>query len=214
MPLSPGDILNTRYRIERLLGQGGFGAVYEAWDLQMEGACAIKENLDTSQASQSQFAREAKILYKLRHPNLPRVFDHFTIPNQGQYLVMDYIEGDDLREKLEKAGGSLPTYQVLTWLSQVCDAVIYLHSQNPPVIHRDIKPANIRITLEGQAVLVDFGLAKLFNPSAQTTTGARGVSPERRDDAAFRPHRKTGRPDENAGRGNSGGRRDQDPCQG
>ena len=177
MPLSPGQILNQRYRIVKLLGQGGFGAVYRSWDIQMEGACAVKENLDTSPSAQRQFEREAKLLYKLRHPNLPRVFDHFVIENQGQYLVMDYIEGKDLEAMLASADGPLPQNQVLDWIGQVSSALTYLHSQEPPIIHRDIKPANIRIMPDGQAVLVDFGIAKASDPNMQTTTGARALTP-------------------------------------
>jgi serine/threonine protein kinase len=90
---------------------------------------------------------------------------------------MDYVEGEDLQSMLERTGGPLPTQQVLSWIGQVCDALSYLHSQNPPIIHRDIKPANIRITPGGQAMLVDFGIAKIFDPHLKTTTGARAVTP-------------------------------------
>jgi serine/threonine-protein kinase len=176
MALQPGVILNGRYRIVELLGQGGFGAVYRAWDLQMEGACAVKENLELSPAAQQQFEREAKLLYKLRHPSLPRVFDHFLAPGQGQYLVMDYIEGEDLQDALERRSGPLPVLDVLKWIEQVCDALAYLHSQTPPIIHRDIKPANIRITPLGQAMLVDFGIAKIYDAARKTTVGARAIT--------------------------------------
>ena len=176
MPLSQGQVLNNRYRIVRLLGQGGFGAVYKAWDLQMAGACALKENLETSPEAQEQFVREAQLLYKLKHPNLPRALDHFTIAGQGQYLVMDYIEGENLKD-IVGLKGALPLDQALEWIGQICDALTYLHSRQPPVIHRDIKPANIKITPEGNAVLVDFGIAKLYDPAAGTRTGARAYTP-------------------------------------
>jgi len=177
MPLSAGQILNNRYRIVKLLGQGGFGAVYRAWDMNLDVPCAVKENLEVSQTAQTQFRREASLLATLNHPNLPRVTDHFFIPNQGQYLVMDFIEGDDLKTMLEKAGGPLPEGQVLPWIAQVCDALTYLHNQQPPVIHRDIKPANIRITSKGRAVLVDFGIAKIYDANLATTQGARAITP-------------------------------------
>jgi Tol biopolymer transport system component len=177
MPFSTGQVLNNRYRIVKLLGQGGFGAVYRAWDMNLDVPCAVKENLELSQAAQTQFKKEATLLATLSHPNLPRVTNHFIIPNQGQYLVMDFIEGDDLKTMLENAGGPLPEGQVLPWIGQVCDALEYLHSQQPPVIHRDIKPANIRITSTGRAVLVDFGIAKQYNPNMATTQGARAVTP-------------------------------------
>jgi serine/threonine protein kinase len=118
MPLSPGQILNNRYRIVKLLGQGGMGAVYRAWDMNLDIAVAIKENLDTSPEAQRQFHREARILAHLSHPSLPRVGDHFFIPRQGQYLVMDFIEGEDLGTTLEKTGGPLPAAQVWSGLDR------------------------------------------------------------------------------------------------
>jgi branched-chain amino acid transport system substrate-binding protein len=175
--LNTGEMLNNRYRIVKLLGHGGFGAVYRAWDVNLSGPCAIKENFETSPAAQSQFAREASILYNLRHPNLPKVTDHFSIPGQGQYLVMEFIEGQNLQEMIDQAGGPLPEAQALSWIFQVCDAVNYLHHRTPPIIHRDIKPANVRITPEGVAYLVDFGIAKLYDPDRRTTLGARAVTP-------------------------------------
>ncbi len=176
MPLSLGQILNNRYRIVKLLGQGGMGAVYRAWDINLNMAIAIKENLDVSSEAQRQFQREAQILAHLSHPNLPRVGDHFLIPGQGQYLVMDFVEGEDLASMLIRTSGPLPEAQVLPWITQVCQALTYLHSQNPPIIHRDIKPANIKVTPQGKAMLVDFGIAKVFNSSMKTTMGARAVT--------------------------------------
>jgi len=177
MSLETGQLLNNRYRIVKILGQGGFGAVYRAWDVNLKGPCAIKENFDASEAAQNQFAREASILYNLRHPNLPKVTDHFSISEQGQYLVMEFIEGEDLQQKIDRVGGPLPEEQVLPWVIQVCYALEYLHSRNPPIIHRDIKPANIRITPEDSVYLVDFGIAKLYDPDRKTTLGARAVTP-------------------------------------
>jgi serine/threonine protein kinase len=181
MPFSTGQILNNRYRIVKLLGQGGFGAVYRAWDLQLEGVCALKENLDATPEAQRQFEREARLLFGLRHLGLARVSDYFFIPGQGQYLVMEYIEGDDLETRLSQARigavQSLSEKEVLPWLIQTCDALTYLHTRTSPVIHRDIKPANIKITPEGQAVLVDFGIAKIFDPHLKTHTGARAATP-------------------------------------
>ena len=177
MPLIPGQLLNNRYRIVKLLGQGGFGAVYKAWDINLNGTVALKENFDISPAAQSQFAREASLLFNLRHPNLPRVSDHFSLPGQGQFLVMDYIEGEDLEEIYQKNGGSLPEGRVVAWVLQVLDALAYLHSRQPPVIHRDLKPANIKIMPDGSALLVDFGIAKVYDPNLKTTLGARAVTP-------------------------------------
>lgn len=176
MTLSPGHILNSRYHIESLLGQGGFGAVYKARDANLDKLVAVKENLDTSQEAQRQFLREATVLANLSHPNLPRVTDHFIIPDQGQYLVMDFIEGDDLQRTVEKDGAIDPP-RAAHYISQVMDALIYLHGRTPPVLHRDIKPANIKITPEGKAVLVDFGLVKLYDSHTKTTMGARAITP-------------------------------------
>lgn len=182
MTLAPGTILNNDYRIEKLLGEGGFGAVYRAWDLRFELHCAIKENKQTSPEGERQFLREAQLLRKLRHPNLPQVTDYFILPSPDgsggtAYLVMDYIEGEDLEQKLVRSGKPLDVNQALAWIGQICDALTYLHSQNPPVIHRDIKPGNIRITPDGRAFLVDFGLAKYYAPQSTTTVGAKAVTP-------------------------------------
>lgn len=184
MSLEVGYIIQQRYRIISSLGQGGFGAVYRAWDLNLSRPCAIKENLASATSeptpAQRQFAREASLLAGLRHPNLPRVTDHFILPGQGQYLVMDFIDGQDLENMLIQHGGPLPVAPLLEWIGQVCDALQYLHTQDPPIIHRDVKPANIRITPlphgASKAVLVDFGIARRLDPQARTTQGARAVT--------------------------------------
>ncbi len=177
MALSTGQVLNNRYRIDSLMGEGGFGAVYKAWDTKLNGPCALKENFDTSPQAEKQFAREASMLFNLRHPSLPMVFDYFSVPGQGLYLVMVYVDGEDLQQVLNKRQGPLAEEVVLPWIKQVCDALSYLHQQEPPIIHRDIKPANIKITPQGQAVLVDFGIAKVYDPKLKTTIGARAVTP-------------------------------------
>lgn len=177
MPLAPAAVLNNRYRIVKLLGKGGFGAVYRAWDLHLNKACAVKENLDTTPEAQKQFTREAEILANLHHQNLPRVTDHFLNPGQGQYLVMDYIEGEDLETTLRLSGGTISETRLLPIIEQVNDALSYLHAQNPPIIHRDIKPLNIIITPTGNAVLVDFGIAKIYDSQLSTTLGARAYTP-------------------------------------
>ncbi|MCZ7552621.1 MAG: hypothetical protein B6D39_11920 [Anaerolineae bacterium UTCFX2] len=169
-------VLQSRYEIEETLGQGGFGSVYRATDLNLNRTCAIKENLATSAESQRQFMREARVLANLSYPNLPRVTDHFIVPEQGQYLVMDFVEGQDL-EKILETREIVPADEALEWMIQVAGALEYLHNQDPPVLHRDIKPANIRITPKGKAMLVDFGLVKVFDEHLKTTVGARAVTP-------------------------------------
>jgi Tol biopolymer transport system component len=176
MPLKPGFILRNRYRIDSVLGQGGMGAVYKAVDVNLGVTVAVKENLFTTEEFARQFRREATILASLRHPNLPRVTDHFVIEGEGQYLVMDFVQGDDLRQKLER-GGPVREDEALPWFLDAADALAYLHSRTPPVLHRDVKPGNIKITPEGRAVLVDFGLAKVVDEDSATTTGAKAMTP-------------------------------------
>ena len=177
MTLNVGTTLNNRYRIVKLVGQGGFGAVYRAWDVNLKVPVALKENADTGPDAQRQFEREAHLLANLRHANLPRVSDHFVLPGQGQYLVMDFVEGKSLSDLLAERGGPLGEAEALPWIRQVADALEYLHTRTPPVIHRDIKPDNIIIGPDGRAMLVDFGISKEFAPGKGTTVGARAITP-------------------------------------
>ncbi len=176
MPLKLGDILNERYRIENVLGQGGMGAVYRALDVNLGVPVAVKENLFITEEYARQFRREANILATLRHPHLPRVTDHFVLEEEGQYLVMDYVEGEDLRERLER-DDIISEDEALPWFLEICDALAYLHTRTPAILHRDIKPGNIKITPEGKAILVDFGLAKVADNDGSTTTGAKAMTP-------------------------------------
>ena len=148
------------------------GAVYQAEDMRLTGRlCAVKEILPDLGASpvdlaqmQEQFYREASVLARLDHPSLPKVSDYFT-ENGRELLVMDYVPGHNLKELVDEAkrnGEFLPEDQVLDWAVQICDALAYLHSQEPPVLHRDIKPSNIKLTPRGTIKLVDFGLVKVL----------------------------------------------------
>jgi hypothetical protein len=174
--LASGQIIHNRYRIARLVGQGGFGAVYRAWDMALEQPVALKENTSGGGDTQRQFEREAKLLAGLRHPNLPRVIDHFIIPGQGQYLVMDFVEGKSLGALLRERNLPFEEADAVKWVRQVSEALTYLHTRTPPIIHRDIKPDNIILTNDGQAMLVDFGISKIFDESKGTTTGAQAVT--------------------------------------
>ena len=176
MTLASGQVIHNRYRIARLVGQGGFGAVYRAWDMALEQPVALKENTGNGGDTQRQFEREAKLLAGLRHSNLPRVIDHFIIPGQGQYLVMDFVEGKSLGALLRERNLPFEEADAVKWVGQVSEALTYLHTRTPPIIHRDIKPDNIILTNDGRAMLVDFGISKIFDESKGTTTGAQAVT--------------------------------------
>ncbi|MBN1976260.1 MAG: serine/threonine protein kinase [Anaerolineae bacterium] len=179
MTLDTGQVVDNRYRIVKLRGQGGMGAVYRAWDMRLNRAIALKEmipqlGLDASMLGdlREQFRQEAQVLATLVHPNLVRVTDYFSWDG-NEYLVMDFVEGEDLAGRIAREGAQ-GEGRVLGWAGQLLDALAYCHKQG--VIHRDIKPQNIIITPEGQAVLVDFGLVKLWDPSdPQTRTVMRGA---------------------------------------
>lgn len=157
--LAPETVLQSRYRIIRLLGQGGMGAVYEALDERLDTTVALKETFFADERLRKQFEREARLLARMHHPALPRVSDHFA-EGDGQFLVMQFIPGDDLSQMMARKQGPFPPDQVLTWGDQLLDALDYLHTQDPQIIHRDIKPQNLKLTSRGQIILLDFGLAK------------------------------------------------------
>ena len=170
--LTPDTILQARYRIIRQLGQGGMGAVYEAIDQRLDTTVALKETLFSEERLRKQFEREARLLARLHHPALPRVSDHFS-EGDGQFLIMQFIPGDDLSEMMARKRGPFPGDQVLTWADQLLDALDYLHTQDPQIVHRDIKPQNLKLTSRGQIILLDFGLAKgQAGDISRVTTGA------------------------------------------
>src|SRR5918911_4837530 len=157
--IAPDTLLQNRYLVVSQIGQGGMGAVYIATDQRFGSTVALKETFFDDPSLRKAFEREARLLNHLRHPALPRVSDHF-MEEEGQFLVMEYIAGDDLAEKLKERGGAFPLSEVLNWADQLLDALDYLHTQEPTVIHRDIKPQNLKLTARDQVVLLDFGLAK------------------------------------------------------
>ena len=174
--LERGALLHKRYRIVDILGQGGMGSVYRAIDENLGVDVAVKENLFTTDEYARQFRLEAVLLANLRHPNLPRVTDHFVVGEQGQYLVMDFIEGEDLRQRMERTG-TISEQEAILIGAAMCDALQFLHTRKPAIIHRDVKPGNVRIAPDGHVYLVDFGLAKLVKGGQATTTGARAMTP-------------------------------------
>ena len=160
--ITNGTLLQERYRIIRLLARGGMGAVYEAEAVHLGNApVAVKQTFYNEQQRtlREQFEREAATIARLRHPALPRVSDHF-VEGGGQFLVMEFIPGDDLFTLLKRRGRPFDCIQVIAWAETLLDALDYIHTQRPPVIHRDIKPQNLKLTPRGELFLIDFGLAK------------------------------------------------------
>lgn len=183
-PLKGGDILRGRYRIRERIGQGGMGSIYLADDTRLKGReCALKEvEYDRAlperirEEAREQFLREATVLARLDHPNLPKVSDFFS-NGPRDYLVMDYVPGNDLRHMMLDAKHKhnfLPEKEVLAWADQIASALTYLHSQEPPIVHRDIKPSNLKLMPYGLIKLVDFGLVKILAPEEVTITIIQG----------------------------------------
>src|SRR5262245_32613482 len=179
--LAPNTLLQDRYLVMRLLGQGGMGAVYQATDRKFGNAVALKETFYNDLQLRKAFSHEARLLNRLRHAALPVVTDYFAI-GERQFLVMQYIPGKDLEQLLadRKAQGQglFTSSQVLRWADQLLDALEYLHSQKPPIIHRDIKPQNLKLTPRGEVILLDFGLAKgIVTHQSQVSQSIRGYTP-------------------------------------
>jgi serine/threonine protein kinase len=182
--LKKQEVIKDRYKIREIIGQGGMGCVYLADDLRLAGRlCALKavfydKNLpeDVILQTREQFKREATVLARLDHPNLPKVSDFFSDQDRD-YLVMDFVPGEDLRALMieeKKKGKFLEERKVLNWASQIADALIYLHDQDPAILHRDIKPSNIKLTPNGIIKLVDFGLVKILVYGEKTITVVQG----------------------------------------
>jgi len=157
--LAPNTLLQNRYLIIRSIGHGGMGAVYLARDQRLGHTVALKETFFTEERMRRAFEREARLLAHLRHPALPKVTDHFD-EDGGQFIVMEFISGDDLEILLAQRGEPFPFEQILGWADELLKALDYLHNQDPPILHRDIKPANLKLTPQGEIILLDFGLAK------------------------------------------------------
>jgi serine/threonine protein kinase len=180
--LAPNTLLQDRYLVMRLLGQGGMGAVYQATDRKFGNAVALKETFYNDIQLRKAFSQEARLLNRLRHAALPVVTDYFAIGDR-QFLVMQYIPGMDLEqllaERRERGQGVFLASQVLRWADQLLDALEYLHSQKPAIIHRDIKPQNLKLTPRGEVILLDFGLAKGITnqPQEGGSPSIRGYTP-------------------------------------
>lgn len=182
--VKPGITLRERYVVTQVIGRGGMGSIYLAEDNRLSGRItAIKEVFQGEDLSdelreqgRQQFYQEASVLARLDHPNLPKVSDFFTEQDRD-YLVMDYVPGEDLKSLMDGARRNnqfLPLPEILEWAEQIADALQYLHNQDPPVIHRDIKPSNLKLTPNGLIKLVDFGLVKQMVPDEMTVTVIQG----------------------------------------
>jgi serine/threonine protein kinase len=182
--IAPNTVIGNRYRVSRLLGGGGMKMVYLAEDLRLaERPCALAEmvdaisNPDLQQQAVVSFQREADMLAQLNHEHIPRIYDRFSEQNR-HYLVMEYVAGQTLEEQLKAAGGKLPEDRVIEIALQVLDTLEYLHHREPPVIYRDLKPSNIMVAPDGQVKLIDFGIARHFQPlSSATMVGTQGYAP-------------------------------------
>lgn len=181
--LLPNALLKHRYVILAQAGRGGFGAVYQAKDMQLGNRLvAIKEMSlssidpkDLAEATES-FNREASLLAHLTHPNLPQIYEQFTEGGRS-YLVMDFIEGETLEMHLEKQGHTtIPVEKTLSIALQLCSVLEYLHTRQPPIVFRDLKPGNIMLTPSGRVYLIDFGIARHFKPGQEKDTMALGSS--------------------------------------
>jgi tRNA A-37 threonylcarbamoyl transferase component Bud32 len=175
------SLLANRYLIFKNIGQGGMAAVYMATDTRTSRTVAIKEmgqdNLSPEELKEAldSFRFEAETLARLRHLNLPRVYEQFS-EDARHYLVMDYIDGETLEERMGKTPGKgLGEVEALGWARQLCSALTYLHGQTPPIIFRDLKPSNIMVTRGGEIKLIDFGIARVFAPGRARDTQVLGT---------------------------------------
>lgn len=184
--LAVGQVLQQRYQIMGVLGMGGMSAVYQARDLRFPSVtklCAVKEIINLAPDPQlraiavQNFEREANILATLSHSAIPKVYDYFSERDRS-YLVLEYIDGQDLEAYLAERPGLLPQETVLEWGIQLCQVLVYLHDHNPPIVFRDMKPSNVMLDKHGEIRLVDFGIAKLFQSGQKgTMIGTEGYSP-------------------------------------
>lgn len=170
-----GQTLSGRYKIEEILGQGGMSAVYKAFDPNLKRVVAIKlvhPHLSTDPEFVKRFEEEASVVASLRHPNIVQVYD-FNSDQGINYMVMEYVPGETLQERLKRLNDSqrrMPLEETLKITINICEALSYAHKRG--MVHRDIKPANIMLDVNNQAILMDFGIVKIIGGSMHTVTGA------------------------------------------
>jgi serine/threonine protein kinase len=177
--LKPGMILQGRYKILSLIGKGGMGFVYQVFGMRLNKEFALKEMYDhfvdpeDKERVAKQFQNEAETMAKLDHPGIPRILDTFE-ESERHYLVMEFVDGRTLEQVVLENPQYIMERQVLEWTEQVLDILEYLHDRPDPVIIRDLKPANIMLTAEGKIKIIDFGIAKIFDPKDRTQTAIKG----------------------------------------
>ena len=185
--LQPGTTLQDRYLILGMLGAGGMSSVYKGRDLHFPNVTklvAIKEmvNLIADQSMYDMvvrnFEREADLLATLSHPAIPTIYDNFTHKNRS-YLVMEFIDGQDLEAIVGEVDDFLSEEKVVSWAIEIVDVLNFLHHHKPnPIIFRDIKPSNVMIDQHNHVRLIDFGIARHFQPGEKgTMIGTEGYSP-------------------------------------
>lgn len=170
-----GRKLNDRYEIEELLGQGGMSSVYRAYDHNLRRTVAVKmihPHLSTDPNFISRFEEEAASVAQLRNPNIIQVYD-FASEDNTYYMVLEFVPGETLEDsldRLQKQGRRMEIKDAARYVANICDALEYAHTRG--LIHRDVKPANIMLDVQGQAILMDFGIAKIVGGKQHTATGA------------------------------------------
>ncbi len=180
-PLAIGTVLKNKYRIARLVGGGGMAWVYQVEELPPGSGklWALKELRPQTEDRAEQamarnlFEQEAKLLRGLDHPNVPKIADFFE-ENGRACLVMEFIWGESLEKRLRAANAPLLETDVLKWAVQLCDALHYLHTRQPPIIFRDMKPSNAMVTNTGLVKLIDFGIARTYKAGKKRDTVAMG----------------------------------------
>src|SRR5712691_11940491 len=177
MALPIGTILDGKFKIVQVLGEGGMGTVYKVEQVGMPSyVYAVKElliNPSTSEedrkAAIERFNKEIALLRGLKHQHIPSLMLPFQ-ERGNYYFVMEFVPGRSLEKMLEDNNRPLDEEQVIKWMIQVCDALSYIHSRTPPIILRDLKPGNIMVTPSGEVQLIDFGIARRFDPNKRTNT--------------------------------------------
>src|SRR5208282_2056009 len=181
-PLSEGHLLDSRYRVRKVLGVGGMGRVYLSNDTRLANRpVAVKEMIlgdgIAEKKALEDFTREATVLARLSHPGIPTLIDHFA-ENGRHYLVMEFVAGGDLDKLIAQSGGKLPEDRTIRWARQILSVLDFLHSQAPPIVYRDLKPGNIMIDKDGRAMLIDFGIARFLPKGGRATQiGSPGYAP-------------------------------------